>query len=70
VEPRGEYALVLGGAPPAAPASEADVDQALLAALAAGASVKDAAAEVADALALPRRPLYERALQLRSSSPS
>ena len=68
VAPRGEYVLVLGGRPaPPAPSGD-DVDVAIRTALATGASVKDAAAQVADALALPRRQVYERALDLRSPS--
>lgn len=64
VEPRGEYVVVLGGAPVPEPAGEEDIDDALRAARAGGASVKDAAAAVAEALHLPRRVVYERALRL------
>jgi 16S rRNA (cytidine1402-2'-O)-methyltransferase len=61
-EPRGEIVVVVG--PPApAEAAEADIDAALLAAL-EGATVKDAARQVADALGAPRKAIYARALQL------
>jgi 16S rRNA (cytidine1402-2'-O)-methyltransferase len=64
VEPRGEYVVVLAGAPPPEPAGDQEVDEALRAARAAGSSVKDAATAVAAALDLPRRLVYERALRL------
>jgi 16S rRNA (cytidine1402-2'-O)-methyltransferase len=61
--PRGEI-VVLVGAGSDAPATEADADAAL------GAALKrlgpaDAAAEVARALGLPRKTLYRRALELQ-----
>lgn len=60
--PKGEIVVVVG--PPVAEApEEAAVDAALLAAL-GRASLKDAVAEVADALGLPRREVYGRALAL------
>lgn len=61
--PKGEIVLVVG--PPAeedAPA-EADLDAALVAAM-ARVSVKDAVAEVAAATGVPRREVYARALEL------
>jgi 16S rRNA (cytidine1402-2'-O)-methyltransferase len=63
-QPKGEIVLVIG--PPAAPAApdEGEVEAQLSAALAAGGSVKDAAAEVARATGLPRRDLYSRALKI------
>ena len=61
-DPRGEIVVVVGPPLAAAPAAE-DVDAALAEAL-AGASVRDAAAEVAAALGLPRREVYARALTL------
>jgi 16S rRNA (cytidine1402-2'-O)-methyltransferase len=60
--PKGEIVVVVGPPLPAAVGAEA-LDAALNAALAAG-SVKDAAAEVAAALGLPRRAVYARALEL------
>lgn len=60
--PKGEIVIVV--APPAVqPADEGDVDTALLSALRHG-SVRDAAAEVAEALGIPRKQAYARALEL------
>lgn len=61
-EPKGEI-VVLTGPPPRRPASPAELDAALERALAEG-SVRDAADAVAEALGLPRRAVYARALQL------
>ncbi len=61
-EPKGEI-VVVAGPPLAAPPEAAALDAALDAAL-AGGSVRDAAAEVAAALGLPRREVYARALEL------
>ena len=61
---RGEIAIVIGP-PGEAEAPSADIlDEALRTAL-AGASVKDAAAEVAARYGLKRRDVYARALELR-----
>ena len=63
-EPRGEIVVLVG--PPARESREARgdaLDDALRAAL-AGASVKDAAREAAEAFGLPRREVYARALEL------
>lgn len=60
--PRGEIVVVVGP-PVAAPADADALDDALAAAL-ARASLKDAAAEVAARLDLPRRQVYARALEL------
>jgi 16S rRNA (cytidine1402-2'-O)-methyltransferase len=62
--PKGEIVIVVGPPGEAEPASAADLDSALRDALARH-SVSRAAAEVADALKLPRREVYERALQLK-----
>ena len=68
-DPKGEIVLVVG--PPAAPvpASADDLDSALASALATQ-PLKSAVAEVAEALNMPRRQVYSRALQLRVPSPS
>jgi 16S rRNA (cytidine1402-2'-O)-methyltransferase len=61
-EPRGEIVVVIG--PPEAQAVGAErLDAELRAALARG-SIRDAAAEVAALLRLPRREVYARALEL------
>lgn len=61
-EPRGEYVVVLDGAPPPAPAGPDDVEGALRARLEAGADKKSAIAEVAAALGVSKRVVYEIAL--------
>jgi 16S rRNA (cytidine1402-2'-O)-methyltransferase len=62
--PRGEVVVVIG--PPDAPdsAGPEDIDARLRAAVADGASVKDAAALVAAETGHPRRDIYARALKL------
>lgn len=66
-ECQGEITVVLGGAPPAAPVSDAVVLEAVKNALAEGASVRDAAAQVSEALGVAHRVTYELALQQRST---
>ena len=63
VEPRGEHVIVLAGALAARPASDAEIGEALAAAVAPGASRRDAVAEVADALGVGRRRVYQLALK-------
>jgi 16S rRNA (cytidine1402-2'-O)-methyltransferase len=63
-EPRGEYVLVLDGAPPPEPADETDVEAALRARLDAGADKRVAIAEVTAALGVPKRQVYDIALRL------
>ncbi|MDB5372072.1 MAG: rsmI [Belnapia sp.] len=60
---RGEIAIVIGPAPEEA-AGEIELDQALRDALAAGLSVRDAAAAVAAATGLPRKQVYRAALAM------
>jgi 16S rRNA (cytidine1402-2'-O)-methyltransferase len=67
-EPRGEYVIVLDGAPPPAPAGEADVEAALRVRLEAGADKKTAIAEVAAALGVPKRVVYDIALSISPRS--
>ncbi len=63
----GEITLVIEGRTGPAPAeAAADPDELLRARLAAGVSVRDAAREVAEATGLPKKPLYQRALELAS----
>lgn len=61
-DPRGEVVVVVGP-PPAREVTGAALDAALSDALAAH-SVRDAAAQVSQALGLPRRMVYARALEL------
>ncbi|ALK10710.1 Ribosomal RNA small subunit methyltransferase I [Blastochloris viridis] len=63
LEPKGEIVVVVGPPLPVAAPADSDIDAALATALAA-ASLKDAVAEVAGALGLPRRQVYQRALEL------
>jgi 16S rRNA (cytidine1402-2'-O)-methyltransferase len=64
VDPRGEYVLVLDGAPPAAGATEEEIREAVELALGRGLSKKDAAAEVAELFAVARNRVYEIAIAL------
>jgi 16S rRNA (cytidine1402-2'-O)-methyltransferase len=64
VAPRGEYVVVLDGAPPPPPAAPADIEAALREALDRGRSRRDAATEVAEALGLRRNDVYDIALKL------
>jgi 16S rRNA (cytidine1402-2'-O)-methyltransferase len=65
-EPRGEHVIVLDGQPvDSTPATEEALDDAMRAALGRGLSAKDAAAEVATSLGVPKRRAYERAVTLR-----
>ncbi|MEA3020902.1 MAG: rRNA (cytidine1402-2-O)-methyltransferase [Actinomycetota bacterium] len=64
VEPRGEHVLVIDGAPPVAPASDAELASALSRLLADGLSTRDAVAEVASAYDVPKRRVYDLAVTL------
>jgi 16S rRNA (cytidine1402-2'-O)-methyltransferase len=64
-ERRGEYVLVLGGAPDRRPATDDDITAALSVRLAAGVDRKTAIAEVAKELGVPKRTVYVAALDLR-----
>ncbi len=68
-EPRGEYVIVVGPAAARGPAREVEVEDAIRAALADGRSARDAAAEVAAELGVPRRRAYAAATRLRASRP-
>jgi 16S rRNA (cytidine1402-2'-O)-methyltransferase len=63
--PRGEHVLVVAGAPVAVP-GEAEVEAALQARLDSGQTAKEAVAEVAGELKVPKRRVYDAALRLRS----
>lgn len=63
VEPRGEYVVVLDGAPAPAAVSDAEVRAALVAARAAGASTRDAVAEVMARLGVAKRRAYDLATE-------
>ena len=63
--PRGELVLVLDGAPPPPEVDDERIEAALSDELRDGASARDAAATVAQALGVPKRRAYELAVQLR-----
>jgi 16S rRNA (cytidine1402-2'-O)-methyltransferase len=64
-EPRGELVLVVDGAPAADAATDDDVNAAVHAALDRGLSARDAAAEVASALGVPKRRAYAVAVDVQ-----
>jgi 16S rRNA (cytidine1402-2'-O)-methyltransferase len=63
--PRGEHVLVVAGATAVVP-GEAEVEAALQARLGSGQTAKEAVAEVAGELKVPKRRVYDAALRLRS----
>ncbi|HUQ63392.1 MAG TPA: 16S rRNA (cytidine(1402)-2'-O)-methyltransferase [Acidimicrobiales bacterium] len=63
-EPRGEYVLVVGGAPAPSQPDDDDVAEALRARLGAGVDRKTAVSTVAKELNVPRRSVYELAIHL------
>lgn len=66
-EARGEFVLVIEGAPAAAPADETAIDAFLRVAL-SKMSVKEAASAVAEKLNVPRKLAYGRALALKDEA--
>jgi 16S rRNA (cytidine1402-2'-O)-methyltransferase len=64
-EPRGELVLVVDGAPAAEAATDDDINAAVHAALDRGLSARDAAAEVASALGVPKRRAYAVAVDVQ-----
>jgi len=64
VDPRGEYVLVLDGAPPATEATDDQLREAVELAIGRGISKKDAAAEVAELFSVARNRVYEIAIAL------
>ena len=63
-DPRGEFVLVVDGAPPEPTPSEEDVEGALRALLGAGVDKRSAIAQVAQELAVPKREVYSLAVKL------
>lgn len=66
-EPRGEFVIVLDGAPPGPPATVDDIAGALQARISAGESKKEAVAAVATDLGVPKRIVYDVALGVAPS---
>lgn len=62
VEPRGEYVVVVDGAPEPAAATDDELSAAVRRLVGAGTSTRDAAAEVAAEFGVSRRRVYELAL--------
>ena len=67
-EPRGEYVIVLDGAPPPPPPTENDIRRDVQQHLDAGADRRAAVAAVAAHLDVPRRRVYGIAVGMRASS--
>ena len=65
-EPRGEYVIVVAGAPPADPVTDDEVIGALTHRLRAGESTRSAAAAVATELGVPKRAVYALAIGIGS----
>ncbi len=63
--PKGELVVVLDGAPPAPEVDAGAIEAALAGELREGATARDAAATVAQALGVPKRRAYELAVRLR-----
>jgi 16S rRNA (cytidine1402-2'-O)-methyltransferase len=63
-EPRGEFVIIVDPPPAAAAPDEADIDAFIVRAL-NSMSVREAAAAAADALGVPRKAAYERALAMK-----
>ncbi|MGH2520269.1 MAG: 16S rRNA (cytidine(1402)-2'-O)-methyltransferase, partial [Chloroflexota bacterium] len=61
---RGEFTLVIQGAPPQAPPELASAEDRLRALLAEGLSRKDAARQAAAELSLPHRQVYKLSLEI------
>jgi 16S rRNA (cytidine1402-2'-O)-methyltransferase len=66
-EPRGEFTLVIGGAPPALNWDQAQVEMALTKTLAAGVSLKDAVRQVTSQSGWGRREVYALAQKLNNA---
>jgi 16S rRNA (cytidine1402-2'-O)-methyltransferase len=65
---RGEHVVVVGPAPAAAPVADDAIDVAARAALAEGASARDAASAVARDLGVAKRRAYDAVLRVRSAT--
>lgn len=65
--PRGEFTLVVGGAPPAPDWDQAEVEKALTTIMAAGVSLKDAVRQVTSQSGWGRREVYALAQKLNKA---
>ena len=59
---------MLHGAPDAPPPTADDIDRLLLAELASGASTKDASTAVSHILGIPKKNVYNRAVELNKTA--
>jgi len=64
-EPKGEFTVLVAGAPPAPPASQSEIEIALDDAFERGLSVSEAAREIAGMCGWGRKKVYEIALQMK-----
>ncbi len=71
-EPRGEYVIVVGGAPVAAatPANPSEIEASLLERLAAGQDRRTAVAAVAADLGVPKRAVYDASVRVKRGGDS
>jgi len=67
-KPRGEFTLVVSGAPPSKKWNESEVKSALLVALSAGDSAKDAVKQVTRESGWPKRQIYQLAQSLKEAT--
>ncbi len=67
---RGEYVIVIGGAPPSDSASDAELTEALRSELAGGADRRTAISTVVDRHHVPKRRVYDLAVALKSEARS
>lgn len=70
VAPRGEYVVVLEGAPPAKEADDDVLKAAVVEAIAEGLSKRDAASKVAESYGVARRRVYDMAIDAASDAAS
>jgi 16S rRNA (cytidine1402-2'-O)-methyltransferase len=64
-EPRGEYVVVLEGAPPPPPVTDEAIESSLRGELGRGTGRREAVASVAAELGVPKRRVYDASVRLR-----
>lgn len=68
INPRGEFVLVVGGAPAPVAATDAVISEALAEAFRGGVTVRDAATDIAARFNVTRRRAYDLALHVRDTA--